>query len=151
MANSVLLPDGSYANKTLLYDAAGNVLLGTQEGTALASAARTAQTTSADMTNPGGRGVLCMLNVTAITGGPGTGIILRIQWKDPIGGAYSSLNAAPTAIAATGLTSYMVYPTVIAATTTQGTNTVLPRTWRVLIAVSDATPYTYSVSYCLLN
>lgn len=125
-----------------------------QEGIALASLARTAQTTSADLSSTFGgmvaRGVLCMLNVTAITGGPGTGIILRIQWKDPVGGAYSSLNAAPTAVAATGLTSYMVYPTVIAATTTQGTNTVLPHTWRVLVAVSDATPYTYSVSYCLL-
>jgi hypothetical protein len=150
VANSVLLPDGSYANKTLLYDAAGNVLLGTQEGILLASAARTAQTTSADMTNPGARGVKIYLNISAITGGPGTGIITRVQGKDPVSGVYFSLAAAPTAIAAAGLYVYTFYPSAFGAGFTVHANQALERTWRVLIAVSDATPYTYSVGYCLL-
>lgn len=123
---------------------------GTMELTVLASASRTVQTASADFTNYSARGIKLYLNVSAITGGPGTGIILRLQGKDPVSGSYSSLAAAPTAVAATGLLVYSFYPSVFTAGFAAHNNQALERTWRVLMTVSDATPYTYSVGACLL-
>ncbi len=120
------------------------------ERTLLASAARTATTSSADVTNFNGRGLQVLLNVTAASGTGG--LTLTIQGKDPVSGNYYNLNANPTAITATGLTVYEVYPGVGAAGggVTQRTSASLPRTFRVTVTHGDASSYTYSVGTSLL-
>lgn len=118
------------------------------EGTALASAARTAQTASADLVNYNGRGIAAFLNVTAASGTGG--LQLRIQYKDPASGSYGSLNSLPTAVIATGIGMYAVLAGITGGSP-QSSSTVLPRTWRVLVQVGDASSYTYSVGYSLLN
>jgi hypothetical protein len=59
------------------------------------------------------------------------------------------LNAAPAAIVATGVFAYDFYPGsngVAHGGVQQSTDTVVPRTFAVLVTHGDATSYTYSVS-----
>jgi hypothetical protein len=119
---------------------------GNLEGTALASAARAAQTESADIVNVNCRGAVIFLNVTAASGTGGLQVVVR--GKDPVSGAYVNLNNVPTAVIATGLLVYTFYPgaTAVGAATFQG---VLPRTFRIRVIHGDASSYTYSVGYSL--
>lgn len=116
----------------------------------LAASARTTAAASADQTNLGCRGVLVVLNITAASGTGG--LTLLIKGKDSVSNAYYQLNASPTAIIATGIYVYELYPgssTAGSAGTTlvnQRTAGVLPRTWRINVNVGDASSYTYSVS-----
>jgi hypothetical protein len=125
---------------------------GNTEGTLLASAARTADTASADQTNHNARGALIFFNVTVAGGG--SGFRLVIQAKDPLSGSYKSLNQYPSAAitTVTGLYVLLLYPGVA----TTGlldviSNQALPRTWRVLADHTDATSHTYSASYALIT
>ena len=120
----------------------------TQEGTLLASAARTSDTTSADQTNYTARGVMLFLRVSAGT----PNLLLYIQIKDPVSGLYANANVAPTAITATGLYCYELSPggTVAGQQVYQRTGGHLPRTWRVYIVHNNANSITYSVAYCYL-
>lgn len=118
------------------------------EGTVLASAARTAQTSSADQTNHNARGVICVVETTAASGTGG--LTLIIQGKDPVSGSYYSLFAAAAAITAIGTNAYAIYPGIATAAVLGykgGANLILPRTWRIVVNVGDASSYTYSVSY----
>lgn len=119
------------------------------EATALTSAARTAATQSADITNHNARGILVWLNITAASGTGG--LVLRVQAKGPTSGEYVNLNAATAALTATGTYTYLIYPGSGAAAgdINQVTSAPLPRTWRIAIAVGDASSYTYSVGYAL--
>lgn len=112
----------------------------------LASAARTATTSSADQINYNGRGVMVFLNVTVASGSGG--LTLTITWKDSISANYVALNAAPTAVTATGQFLYVLYPGIgtAAGGVTQNTSQGLPRTWRATVTHGDASSYTYSVS-----
>jgi hypothetical protein len=123
---------------------------GTKELVALASAARTAQATSANLINYTCRGAFIILNVTAASGTGG--LSARFQSVDPISGSVLSIGAAPTAVIATGITTYLVYPgaTTGAIGATQSTNGIIPRTFRVLVGVGDASSYTYSVGVTLI-
>jgi len=122
--------------------------------TLLASAARTATTTSADQTNKGEnlnvRGVLVTLDVTAITATPS--ITLSIQAKDPASGKYEALLTASAAVTATGTHSYLVYPGAGSASgdVTQVAGFVLPNTWRISVAHGDTDSITYSAGGMLL-
>lgn len=118
------------------------------EFTILPSAARTVQTNSADLINHNARGAIVFLNVTNASGTGG--LQIRWQFKDPLSGNYDYFNSAPTAIIATGLRSYILYPTAIAVGT-QAVNCMLPRTWRIQVQVGDASSYTYSLSGCYIN
>ena len=132
-------------------DGSGNIQAETlnQDLTLLASAARTTTTTSADQTNQNARGVVVYVNVTAASGTGG--LQLAIQGKDPVSGGYKTLNTLPTAITATGLYVYELYPGCsttgnLAAVYAQ----VLPRTWRIQMNAGDGSSYTYSIGCSLI-
>lgn len=119
------------------------------EGTLLASAARTATTASPDQTNNYHRGVIVWLNVTVAPGVET--LITRIEGKDPIGGLYRTLNAAPTGITTAALFAYWLYPTdSTGQNLDQATEMPLPRTWRVNVVHSAGSSWTYSVGYSLI-
>ena len=116
-----------------------------EEITVLASAARTAQADSADLTNFNSKGILLTVNVSV---DPGTASITpNIQSKDPVSGNYSIIWTAAAALVGTGTTTYLIYPGVIAADFdgTEAVSIALPRTWRFRMTVADAESMTYSV------
>ncbi len=120
------------------------------EGTALASAARTAQTDSADIINYNARGIIIFLNVTASAAGTG-GLTINLQVKDPVSGGYFTTYAAAAAVTTTGLRAYNIYPGAAGAGNyTNTSQQQIPRTFRVRVTVGDATSYTYSVGYALV-
>ena len=115
-----------------------------ETGVALASAARTATTTSSTLENPRGLGVVLFLDVTVASGTGG--LQVQAQAIDPTGGTVLAVNSAPTAVTATGLKTYVIYPGASAGAT-QNTSGVLPRRWNVKVTAGDSSSYTYSVSY----
>lgn len=140
------------ASHQLVYNGSGNYerWRNNTEGTLLANAARTATTTSATQTNHNARGIIVFLNIS-VSGGTG-GLQLRIRVKDPVTGAYFSVNAAPTLLIATGYYAFILYPGIGATVgdVTQTTSGVLGRTWDILVTHGDATSYTYNVGYQLI-
>lgn len=123
---------------------------------ALASAARTATTSSADQTNYTSRGVIVWLDITVASGTGG--LLVVLQGKDPVSGNYTNLNPTATAITATGTYGYELYPGSSAAAAGVGAGYVnqrtagaLPRTWRIQIFHNNATSYTYSVGFSLIR
>jgi hypothetical protein len=119
--------------------------------TLLASAARTAATASSDQTNYNGSRVMVFLNVTVASGTGG--LTVQIQGKDPVSGNYVNLNANPTAVTGTGMTTYELALGDGAASgqVTQRTGGLLPRTWRVNVAVGDSSSYTYSLGASVIQ
>lgn len=120
------------------------------EGTALASAARTVSTLSADIINYNHSACIAYLNVTSASGTGG--LQLQFEGKDPVSGTYRLLNSLPTAIIATGITAYAIGLGVANLTSgiAQICGVPLPRTWRIRITAGDASSYTYSVGYALI-
>jgi hypothetical protein len=119
-----------------------------QQGTLLASAARTATVSSSDQTNYNVRGVKVFIDVTAVTGTPS--ITVAIEEKDSIGGDYKAIltSAAITGILTTP-TILTVYPGVTVAANV-ALSEPLSRTWRVTVTHANADSITYSVSYCYI-
>jgi hypothetical protein len=122
------------------------------DGTALASAARTGTTSSADITNYNGDGALVILRVSVV---PGTApsLTLAVEGKDPASGVYYALNAAPTAVTAVGTYVYEVGEGASGAAgggVTQRTAGQLPRTFRVTVTHGNANSVTYSVGYSII-
>lgn len=114
------------------------------EGTAIASAARTATNNSADIINYNGRALIAVLNVTVA----GTGsVTLSIQGKDPVSAAYYTILAG----AAVTTVSTNVYVVGLGITETANVDVAfpLPRTFRVLITHNNANSITYSVGYTI--
>lgn len=123
-------------------------------GTLLASAARTGSTTSPTQTSYSGRGVLIFLDVTAASGTGG--LTVKLRALDPVTGGGFHINVDPTAITATGSYGYMIYPGASSAgggtaTVKQFTPAAVPRTWNVSVVHGDASSYTYSLGYALIN
>lgn len=116
------------------------------EVTLLASAARTANTNSADQTMPHGRGVRISIDVTAIVTAPS--ITVAIQVKDPISGVYTAVLTS-AAIAATGHTEMVVYPGITAAANVAAAM-VMSRTWRVSVTHANGNSITYSIAANIL-
>lgn len=110
--------------------------------TLLASAARTAATDSADISNTGYRGVHVYLDVTVDPAA--AAITVTIQGKDPISGKYYTLLAG-AAVSAVGTTVYKIFPGATAAANAVA-NDCVPTTWRVSVAVADADSMTYSIT-----
>lgn len=125
---------------------------GNTQGTLLASAARTAQTSSPTQTNYNARGVVVFLNVTAASGTGGLQPVM--QGLDPVSGNGFSLNATPTAVITTGTFAYVWYPGAVlpggGTSIAQVLSAPVPRTWAVTIVVGNATSYTYSLGYSLI-
>lgn len=123
---------------------AHNITAGNDEVTLLASASRTTLQTGATSTNEGANGIVVMINITAFTSGS---ITVSIKGIDVLSGnTYTILASA--ALAATGFTVLKVYPG-LPISANASANDVLPRKYRIDVAVGDATPITYSVKYYL--
>jgi hypothetical protein len=116
-----------------------------------ASGVTTTQT-SVDQTNYNGRGVLVIVDVTALTA---TGTLTpEIDFKDPVSGKYISLLTASTAIIATGTYVYLVFPggntSVANSGVTQAANMPLPRTWRSRVVPGNSVSITYTVGVSVI-
>lgn len=112
------------------------------EQTVFASAARTASSDGADLTNTGNRGLHVVIDMTAV---PGTDTVtFTLQGKDALSGKYYDLLVS-LAIVATGTTVLKLYPGITASSNASASD-VLPETFRVKITHSAGTSFTYSVS-----
>lgn len=122
---------------------------GNTQGTLLASLARTSNTQSPDTINYNARGVQLIVNLTAFT--TAASIVVNIEGKGALGNYYA-LTAAPTAITATGVYVYEVYPGVGAASggVTARTSGVVPRVFRANITHNNGNSHTYAVTYQLI-
>lgn len=116
------------------------------ESTLLASAARTVATNGTDQNNRNGKGCHLHINISAWTAGS---ITVTVQGKDPVSGTYYTILTS-AALAAVGFTTLRVYPglTPVANLTE---NDILPRTWRVSVAVSSADSITYSIGNSVIQ
>ena len=110
---------------------------------------RTATWTSPTYQSKTEAGILVVLDVTSASGTGG--LTLRINAQDSAGSVSVPLNSAPTAVTATGTTSYALYPFgAISGALTQSTSGYLPREFSISVTHGDSSSYTYSVGYCLL-
>jgi hypothetical protein len=103
----------------------------------------TASVNGLDQTNYVGRGLVCVVNITALTG---TSVTFTIQGKDNTNGIYYTLLAS-TALTGTGTDVLTVYPGVTAASSATAVlvNAVVPRTWRVITTDSSLSALTATV------
>lgn len=148
-ATAPAVADGDIVD--LLMDAAGRATVldgGVQEGQILASAARTATVNSDDQVNPGAKGVIVYVNVTAVSATPS--VTPKLQYKIPNTSTYVDAFTAGAAITATGQYVYVLYPGNLAIPAsgtgvTQLEELPLPKTWRWVMTHADADSITYSV------
>lgn len=112
---------------------------------ALPSAARTAAIQSADIPTLGARGVLVLIDITAIAATPS--VTFTIQGK--IAGSYYTILAS-AAKTGTGQTIMRVYPGLTASANLIA-NDFLPDNIRIDVAVGDTDSMTYSVSCSLID
>lgn len=119
---------------------------GNKEITLLASAARTADPTIADQDNLAARGLVLIIDVTAVAATPS--VVFTIKGKDPVSGKYYTLLAS-AAIVGTGTTVLRVYPG-LTAVNNQVASDVLPRTWTVTAVHADSDSITYSLGAILI-
>ena len=120
---------------------------GNASGTLLASAAQTATVNTAAQSNTNARGVTVTVDVTAVSGTSPT-LTPSIEAQDPVSGAWYALDGAATAITATGLYTYQLYPGATGGAVTQATSLALPAAWRVAFTIGGTTPsFTFSAGY----
>jgi len=120
------------------------------EKTVLPSGTRTASGNSADQTNFNARGVIVVIDITAVSGtfAAGEGLSISIRGKDPSSGKYFVLLTDIGPYTAPGTYCMMVYPgaTDAGAKITSENDIPLPRTWRVEYYISGTNPsFTFSV------
>lgn len=111
----------------------------------IASAARTATTTSDEQHNLRQRGVIVTVNVTSA----GTGnITATIERWDPVAGWVTVLASA--ALTTDGATTLTVYPGFTPVSNSVA-SAVLPRKWRVKVTHNNANSITYAVGVSTLS
>lgn len=115
---------------------------GNVEATLLASAERTATTSSADQTNYNGRGCVVVFDFTVETDA-GVSIVVTVEGKDALSGKYYTLLTS-AALVAVGTTVLTVFPGAVAVANLVA-NALLPRVWRVTCTPADTKRATYSV------
>lgn len=119
-----------------------------QVQTLLASASRTANTTTGVIDFRGALGAIFCLNITVASGTGG----LRIQWGavDPVDQVTNEWTfILGTAKTTTGLIQAQIYPglgTDLTASATPSIPKIITGYARVAVIHGDATPYTYSLS-----
>lgn len=109
--------------------------------TILASAARTATPTIADQTNLTGKGVVVVIDTTAVTSTPST--VVTVVGKDSVSGKTYTI-VASAAITGTGTIILRVYPGLTAAANLTVSD-VLPYTWTITSVHGNANSHTYTV------
>jgi hypothetical protein len=112
------------------------------EITILASAARTATTTSNDFYNHRARGAVFCIDATAAADTPS--VVFTVQGKSSLGSDYWTILAS-AAITGTGATILRVYPGITAAANA-AVSDVLPLIYRISAVHADGDSLTYSVS-----
>ncbi len=141
VSGTLILPAAGYLYNGATFDRQrGNV-----EGTALASAARTATVTSADITNHNARALNLFIDVTAITDTPS--VVFTVFAKDGLTGGIVTIISS-SAIVGTGFTWLRIGPGLGASSNIRA-NEFLPRTFSVRATHADSDEITYSVSYSL--
>jgi hypothetical protein len=115
-----------------------------QEGVVLASAARTATTTSETQNNDSYNGIQVSVNVSA--GTSGFSVVPKIQGYDVGSGAWYDIltGAAITSASRVNLTIFPGAP----VTSNVSANGVIPKSWRVVVTPADTKSVTYSVGFC---
>lgn len=118
----------------------------------LASAARTAFTSTANIDGTGWKGCHWWLNITAASGTGG--LTVQIATLDPINGAviggYIFHTALTTAVLATGF----IYPgakSAVGNNQVASESLVVPPTFRLSVNHADGSSYTYSLNYALIQ
>lgn len=96
------------------------------------SAIRSATATSTDIDNQGFSGAQFYLNITSVPGSGSATVALIIQGRDPVSGNYVNMFTSQQVSA--GTTLVQLCPAISASA--NGLATALPRTFRVLAAVS---------------
>jgi hypothetical protein len=119
---------------------------GNKSVTGLASAARTATTSTSDIVATNARGVRVIINATAKTSTPS--VVPTIEVKDPVSGVYTAVLTG-AAITDAANVQLRVYPG-IAAVNNLSANDVIARTFRVTMTAANANALTYSVGVDLL-
>ena len=110
------------------------------DNTLIASAPFTTTQTGADQTNPTGKGLQVVLDMTVV----GTGsVTLEIDGKDSVSGKYYALLVG-TAVVTNVTNVYRVYPGLVAVANAVA-NDILPKTWRIKVTANNANSATYSV------
>lgn len=127
---------------------------GNLDGVLLASAARTATTSSPNQTNHNSRGVVLFLDVTANPGGAET-LSVDIEYINPVTGTAALSTVKLDVPAATnGIFTLQVYPGTMDTPENPTNNTtysmMLPRTWRATVTPSASGSWTYSLGYSLI-
>ena len=114
--------------------------------TLLTSAVRAATQTGQDRENRNARGLILIVDVTAV---PGVDTVTpKIQGKDQASGKYYDILTG-AAIVGVSTVVMRIYPG-LAAVANLTVNDVLPRTWRFVLTHSAASNFTYSVGGILL-
>lgn len=151
---TTLVPQTSDNERMLLARILGFLARRSVRATALASAARTASTSSSDLSTAGYSGLAIWINVTAASGTGG--LTTYISTKDPVSGIWCLSYVAAAPIITVRTTSIL-----LGAGVSQGNNvtlptgqadrgTRLPQDVRISIIHGDTSSYTYSVGYELI-
>ena len=118
----------------------------------LASAARTATADSEDQTNHNSNyGAILIVNVSEITATPV--LTPKLRLKDPVSGNYVDIWTAAVNLTAVGTTTYLfgLGGAGSAGDYTEGTNLLLPRTFRFRMVHADTDEAIYSAVIVLLS
>src|SRR5271167_786088 len=110
---------------------------GNLNATLINAAFATTQQNSADQANTGGRGVIVVLDVTAVNvgGTANNALTLLIQGKDSASGKYYTLHTGAP-VSAVSTIVYMLYPDIPHAPAITS-RSLLPATWRVIVKPSN--------------
>ena len=122
---------------------------GNYETQILASAARTADVTTDDITNSHYRYLWLYVSVTADSGAD---VTPKIQIKETSSGVYATIWTAAAAISAVGQFTYQFGPGLLASVDEDWIDTgniIIPRTFRIFFDHASGTSITYSASYGL--
>lgn len=158
MTKYLTLPDGVTIQGFVQYDAAGNVggsaaspfIVSRASGQTaldavlLASGVHSTTYVTADIANPGYRGAIFILNVTAV---PGTDTVnFVVDYKDPASGTYINLTSTG-AKSATGVYTILIYPGAIDTVPVFSAKEMVPlmATYRIRVVHSAGTSFTYSI------
>jgi hypothetical protein len=143
VAQTVVLPQVTNAGGAkvpsqgvIQIDSSG-VELGTLAVAAASLNSASASGVGADLAKHQARGMVLVVNVSAITGS-GASLTVTLQGKDAVSGQYYTLLTSP-AITATGMTVLRIYPG-ITASANAAANDVLPAQWRVAYAITGTSP-----------
>ena len=110
----------------------------------LSNSARTATQTSADLVNQNGSAISVYFDITVI---PAGGLTLKIQFKDPASGKYVDILTGAHEAAVTTLPRVYEIGPGLPITANVSTNKYVPRIFRIIVTVDDASNITYSVGY----